>query len=330
MPNTCAMKRTGSLKYQGGTEWRFLWPDHAKCMLSEVVPLASGISLVITNHTPDRDIAVAYDFSDAPLTVGFTLSGSSQTEVREEPGRSRVIEHTGYGAELSYVPNTRGVSILAGGIAMTTVSLVATPEILRCWAGEAAMSFPTPLLSLIEGNKDVRFRSTCPITPAMQSALHQILHCPYTGPLRRAYLDAKATELLVYRLEALLGEGTPPRHSLHEEDRRRVRTAGDVLADQLVSPPTVPELARLVGVNECKLKQGFKAVFGCTVRSYLVDRRFERAAWLLTSSDLCVPQVAEAVGYSDLKHFYGLFKARFGMPPGAYRKRTPRPPVSPQ
>ncbi|MEM9451783.1 MAG: hypothetical protein AAGA75_25085 [Cyanobacteria bacterium P01_E01_bin.6] len=48
-----------------------------------------------------------------------------------------------------------------------------------------------------------------PMLPEMQLVIHQILSCPYTGRIRRAYLESKALELLALQLNALTQPQSP-------------------------------------------------------------------------------------------------------------------------
>jgi AraC family transcriptional regulator, transcriptional activator of the genes for pyochelin and ferripyochelin receptors len=62
-------------------------------------------------------------------------------------------------------------------------------------------------------------------------------------------------------------------------------------------------------VNERKLKQGFRQIFGTTVFGYLHDHRMEQAKQMLAEQKLSVAEVAHAVGYSHLSHFASVLGA---------------------
>jgi AraC-like DNA-binding protein len=78
------------------------------------------------------------------------------------------------------------------------------------------------------------------------------------------------------------------------------------------------ELARIVGINDCKLKAGFRQVFGTTVFGYLHDCRMERSRQLLEAGEMSVTEAARAVGFVSRGHFAAAFKRRFGVNPSAY------------
>lgn len=57
--------------------------------------------------------------------------------------------------------------------------------------------------------------------------------------------------------------------------------------------------------NFCRL---FKSLTGTTMTHYIQTLRIEEACRLLSSTDKNVIEIANDVGYSDMKHFYDIFK----------------------
>lgn len=56
--------------------------------------------------------------------------------------------------------------------------------------------------------------------------------------------------------------------------------ARDRLLLDLSAPPTIAELAREIGLNQLKLKQGFKTLFGTSIYALFQRHRMERACAL--------------------------------------------------
>jgi AraC-like DNA-binding protein len=77
-------------------------------------------------------------------------------------------------------------------------------------------------------------------------------------------------------------------------------------------------IALLVGINDCKLKAGFRQVFGTTVFGYLHNCRMERSRQLLEAGEMTVTEAAQAVGFVSRGHFAAAFKRRFGVNPSVY------------
>ncbi|NEQ48299.1 MAG: helix-turn-helix transcriptional regulator [Leptolyngbya sp. SIOISBB] len=165
-----------------------------------------------------------------------------------------------------------------------------------------------------------------PTTAAMRCVIHQILHCPYQGLTRWLYLESKVIELIALRLDQVI---PPPPAALvapglQSKDIDRIHYASAILLQRLDNPPSLLELARLAGLNDCKLKKGFRQVFGTTVFGYLQTHRMERAKQLLAEPSLKIAGVAQAMGYANQSYFCRMFKQQFGITPQCYRNSLPR------
>src|SRR6185437_1925240 len=125
-------------------------------------------------------------------------------------------------------------------------------------------------VSLSEKNLDIDF--------PIQNCINSILKCNYEAPLKKMFLFSKVIELLVLQVESyqrLLNPQT--RYIKTDYDKERIAFARDYLVKNLETPPSLTELSRIVGINEFKLKRGFREVFGQTVFGYLNDVRMELA-----------------------------------------------------
>ncbi len=100
-----------------------------------------------------------------------------------------------------------------------------------------------------------------------------------------------------------------------EANVARIRHAKDVVLQRMGEPPSIPELARIVGMNEAQLKAGFKRIYGAPIYAFLTDHRMARAMHMLQTGGLKVNEVAYAVGYANASHFIAAFKKRFGVTP---------------
>ncbi|MBE9167044.1 helix-turn-helix transcriptional regulator [Pleurocapsales cyanobacterium LEGE 06147] len=159
------------------------------------------------------------------------------------------------------------------------------------------------------------------VTPSMQVALQQIWYCPYQGMFKRLYLESKVLELLALQLIQLVDRENVLRSygNLRGHDLDCIYHAKEILTQNLDNPPSLLELARLVGLNDRKLKQGFHQVFNTTPFAYLRHYRLEWARQLLMDSEISIEQVAKAVGYRDRSRFAAAFRKQFGINPKSYQ-----------
>ncbi len=179
-------------------------------------------------------------------------------------------------------------------------------------------ALPKQLQLLIESNSPPRFhRSVGNITPSMHLALQQILNAPYQGALQHMYFEAKVLELLTLQFAQIVENEDNQKYliNLKAADVERIYQARDILIGNYDNPPSLLDLARMVGVNDNKLKYGFRQVFGNTVFGYLQNHRLEVARKLLQDNKLSVRSVLNVVGYANQSHFAAAFKRKYGITP---------------
>ncbi|MEM1256677.1 MAG: AraC family transcriptional regulator [Cyanobacteria bacterium P01_H01_bin.21] len=156
------------------------------------------------------------------------------------------------------------------------------------------------------------------MTPAMHQVVNQILSCPYSGRVRRSYLERKALELVSLKLK-ILDPSRVLAYPLNSDDLDGIYQAAKILACTLNNPPSVEALARQVGLNRLKLNHGFHQVYGTTPYRYLRTCRLELANHLLSTSELAIEEVAYRVGYTSRTSFTGAFCHRFGLSPKTFQ-----------
>lgn len=83
---------------------------------------------------------------------------------------------------------------------------------------------------------------------------------------------------------------------------------------------TVDDLCHKLNYSRMQLSRLFKLHFGTTPHDYLLANRLLYAQNLLANTDLNTIEIAHAVGYSNLAQFNIVFKNKFGVTPGQYRK----------
>jgi AraC family transcriptional regulator of arabinose operon len=101
----------------------------------------------------------------------------------------------------------------------------------------------------------------------------------------------------------------------------RIRKALEIVGERLADPLSVDDLARAVGLSRSRFSVLFAAETRVSPQAYIETMRMTRAAQLLTMSSWPVAQIAEEVGIPNAYYFSTRFRARFGMPPTAWRAR---------
>lgn len=152
----------------------------------------------------------------------------------------------------------------------------------------------------------------------IQQVIQEIIHCSFTDELKDLFLWSKSIELLV--LQAELYDIQPSSQYIKSSrDKRRLIEAKELISSRIDNPPTIVELSKLVGINEYKLKKGFKELFGTTIFGYIHNLRMSLAKKLLLGTDKTAKEIAFETGYSSPQHFSNAFKKKFGVPPKSVR-----------
>ncbi|KVD82246.1 AraC family transcriptional regulator [Burkholderia sp. ABCPW 14] len=80
-------------------------------------------------------------------------------------------------------------------------------------------------------------------------------------------------------------------------------------------------LACKLDLSTRQLERLFKAETGKSPQAFAKQVRLRTAAWLLTSSDRTVADIASSCGFADASHLGREFRKQFGAPPAAYREK---------
>lgn len=174
----------------------------------------------------------------------------------------------------------------------------------------------------IERIPGVFYFTQCP-EYLIKSFIHSFEKMIFSKKYRKDFLYCRCIELLAELFEISRNEKTtePSKIRISELDEIKIRKAKEILISNLASPPTIPQLAKQVGINELKLKTGFKRVFSDTVYNYLSSYRMEKAKYMLQSENKSVTEVAVEVGYSSFSKFSNAFRKKFGVNPSYFKSK---------
>ena len=281
---------------------------------TEAVHLDHGISLMMVGGTADEDCDLPLALprrGTAMVFVGagtLTLPGrAGQGGLTFGSGEAALVSN-GFSAEPVTARQGEALSVVIVGLPhayMNRVFSAAHPEALRAFlAGDGAMGLNREIL---------------PSAP-IQAVLHQMATAQVSAPLRAVFLTSKTYELIALGLERLCMAHCDC--VLSPGDIERLKRARDILSENLSDPPSLLALAHEVGINDFKLKKGFKVLFDTTPFGYLKERRMIVARSALMTGEQSVTTVANQVGYTNLGHFAAAFRKQFGTTPKAMKKTS--------
>lgn len=105
---------------------------------------------------------------------------------------------------------------------------------------------------------------------------------------------------------------------------RRVANVTRELAQTFYEPWSLDRACARAGMSRRHFSKLFRQQVGKTFLDHLTELRLTHAAKLLEENRHSIIGAAFSSGYSDLSHFYRLFRTRFGHPPRAWLERKGR------
>ncbi|WP_437918671.1 helix-turn-helix domain-containing protein [Sphingobacterium sp. LRF_L2] len=191
-------------------------------------------------------------------------------------------------------------------------------HLLDAYAGESKLM--DTFIESIQGDySSMLTPRRMPIDPKIVNTIADIKACPYEGLSRKIYLESKVYEIIAYLMHN--GEKKASTVKLGKDDRDRIHYAAHLLREQLDLPMTIIELSRHVGVNQTKLKSGFREMFGTSVFGYLQEIKMHHAKQALLDTDISIQEIGYKLGYQNTSNFSIAFKKFHGCSPIKMRGR---------
>ena len=296
-------------------ERRIRWEIGDRAGHSQAVMLRSGLSLSLTRLRWERRWTLAFEPEPSRLKL-VVVRGPGP---RVTPHASRPYELLSGTAQVGRVRKPRDLrfDFEESGVGQWHEELCVEVARDRLCQLAGTEQLP-PLIDRVWSSSEGYHFEGLSAPPASLRLLDEIAVCDARGPSRQLYLEAKGLELLATWIDHLESEHAASAR-LTAHDIRRLEHARQILLARMTAPPHLPELALLAGLNEAKLKLGFRTHFGDSVYGYLRRHRLNQARELLRQGRYNVTEVALRVGYTNPSKFAAAFKAEFGLSPSHVR-----------
>ena len=157
------------------------------------------------------------------------------------------------------------------------------------------------------------------LSTTMQRLVLDILHCPMDGVLKKLIIEGKVLELIALNLGHFVSATSSQSLSVKKRDHDIFYAIRNHLDKTFMEEHSLKSIGKSFGVNEFKLKSGFREMYGTTIFDYIHDRKMEHARELLLDAGCYVNEVSRKVGYKNPNHFSTAFKKKFGVSPARLR-----------
>ena len=110
-----------------------------------------------------------------------------------------------------------------------------------------------------------------------------------------------------------------------EERKRMINKLKQIIEEHIDDPNlSSKQLSIELGISRSKLYRELKTIDGLSLANYIRSIRLERARDLLIHSDHTPREITEMIGFVNLSHFSRVFKEKYNMTPGEYKRKNTR------
>lgn len=282
---------------------------------------SDGISLLIFNCQLKKDWTLVFkDDTPAPLQFNFNMKGNVKhllnnysIHCQMNPLQGTITANPANSSQTFQLP--QHTEILFNSLLINRKKYA---KKIACILDQMPESLGNVFKDTV-ANKPFFYQSNYSISIA--DCIKKITEDKNEDLVRSTFLESKALELFSKQIKQYKDDLLSPGRQimLRKYDLDKIRMARDFLIRNLVDAPTIEALAKQVGINQQKLKQGFKKVYEKTISQYLRAERMEVASILLLHG-LSVRQASTEVGYTNQSHFAKRFRERYGILPKDYLK----------
>ena len=106
----------------------------------------------------------------------------------------------------------------------------------------------------------------------------------------------------------------------NKKNLEKVKLILTYIQENYASPISIEEIAEKCFYSKSHFMKFFKESMGVSFVQYLNDYRLNLAAQMLTETSGSILEIASSTGFDNLSYFNRMFKRKYGVSPGKYRK----------
>ena len=84
----------------------------------------------------------------------------------------------------------------------------------------------------------------------------------------------------------------------------------------------VDDICKIIGISRIQLYRKVKALLGCSITDYILNRRLKKAKYLLNNESFTISEITYMVGFSNPNYFSTVFKGKYGVTPSEFKKNN--------
>jgi AraC family transcriptional regulator len=137
-------------------------------------------------------------------------------------------------------------------------------------------------------------------------------------PSQRLLIEGVATMLAAHLVRSYDARSRPQPDRARRLDSAALRSVVGYMHDHIDQHIALDELSHVARVSRFRFIRLFRASTGLTPMKYLESCRIEFARKLIRESNISLPEIGLAAGFTDQSHFVKRFRRHAGCTPGQY------------
>lgn len=239
-----------------GYKYHWQWPKDIGTGDLSMIKFRPGLMMGTGKYHLSKEMEIDFSLQNPYWVMAFNVSkgegaGSeyANCDWNYEPGKSFIF----------FQPEWQGTLKLPVYSHVGTVSLYISPELLNTFLDSSRRSLLRGGHPILDENYNQFYSQPLEMTSNIQTAINQILNCPYKGSMSHLYLEGKTMELLTYSLSQFLRPEDiwKKNHNLSDDEVKQIHRAKELLCKDLRHPPRLLDLARGGGPVAYEAQSGF-------------------------------------------------------------------------
>lgn len=276
------------------------------------IQLQEGIEIYFFEFSINRNVEIPRESLDNEINFLYTIRGSNPLKLNKEDELSNKYVNS-HSFPFNFKNNSKNSEVSSYLLINFNI------EIFLSYLDNKILStsYYERLNQSLNNSKESIIIYQKMISEFLITLLEQMQKMPFEKKFRRDFFKLKIIELIWITIFDFLNDTNQLKKQirLSKRDYEKIQIAKDLLIERMCNPPNLIELSKLIGLNEYKIKVGFKKIYGMPPYSLLQDYKLSFAKKLLLEGDKSVTEVAIAVGYSNFSKFSSAFKKKFGVNP---------------
>ncbi|HMG93058.1 MAG TPA: AraC family transcriptional regulator [Chryseolinea sp.] len=272
-------------------------------------------------QTDGESLHIPFSSHEPGVQMIFSLDGYSFFNDQFDPFKIRPSSHC-----INYFSSYNCVNLLDEHSRQHDISFRLKKSFYADLLAQHLTSTDDGLPTMIAHEKEFNtMNQHLPADAAVLGILKNILECPFEGEMKEAYLKEHIRALFTLQLfhfNALVsGASSETDERITTRDREVLHAVKEYIDQNFLDANSLESLSRHFGLNEFKLKLGFKNLFETSPIRYLQHKRLAYALSLLRDTDKPIKEISHEIGYSHPANFSTAFVRAFGNSPQSFRSK---------